>query len=121
MSAPTISALIVGIVFAAIITAVIAFFADKGTNRDWLVAGGLALLLMAIGIANLLTENPRETHIATAIVGALLPVAGATGITHGTRRVRPWIRWPVVFISSFVLLLGGLLLGASIIPRFLGG
>lgn len=121
MGALDVPALTLGLVAAVIITAVVAFFADNGTPRDWLVAGALALLLMAIGIANLMTESPRETHIATAIVGAILPVAGATGITHGTRRVRPWIRWPIVFLTAFVLLLGGLLLGASVLPRFIGG
>lgn len=113
--------LVVGIVVAAAITATIALFADRGTRRDWIVAGGVALLLMALGIANLMTERPRETHVATAIVGAILPVVGATGITHSTRRARPWIRWPSVFLATLLLLLGGLLFGASVLPRFLGG
>ena len=121
MGAVDIPALSLAAVIAAVVTAAVAFFADKGTRRDWIVTAGIALLLMAIGIVNLLMERPRETHIATPIVGALFAAFGATGLTHGTRRVRPWIRWPAIFLSTFVLLLGGLLFGASILPRFLGG
>ena len=114
-------ALSLAVAIAAVITGVVAFFANGGTRRDWLVAGGLALLIMIAGILNLLTEQPRETHIATAVVGALLPVAGSMGLSHAMRRARPWLRWLVVFLFSFVLLIGGLLIGASILPRFIGG
>ena len=121
MGAVDVPALTLSLLAAAAVTAAVGFLADKRTNRDWLVTAGLALIVMAIGIANLMTESPRETHIAAPIVGALLGVFGATGLTHGTRRVRPWIRWPAVFLGTFVLLLGGLLFGASVLPRFLGG
>ena len=120
MSAVDVPALLLSILVAAGITAVVAFFADSGTRRDWIVAGALALGLIALAIVNLLGETPRETHIATALVGPLLPVAGAVGMARATRGVRRWIRWLVVFLLSFVLLLSGLLLGASILPRFLG-
>jgi hypothetical protein len=78
-------------------------------------------LLAAIGIFDLLGERPRETHLATAVLGAALPVLGALGLARGMRRVRPWVRWLVVFLAALVSLLGGLLLGASILPRFFGG
>src|SRR5688500_9022340 len=121
MGAVDVAALSLSIIISAAITAVLARFANSGTRRDWVVAGATALLLMLIGIVDLLTERPRETHMATAVVGALLPVAGAIGVMRGSRRIqRAWLRWLIVFLVAFVLLLGGLLLGASILPRFLG-
>jgi uncharacterized membrane protein len=121
MRSVDIPALLLAILISAAITAVLALYAREGRKRDWLIAGAAALALVAIGIANLMTESPRETHIATAFTGAMLPVAGAMGIIAGTRRVRPWLRWLVVFLLTFVLLVCGLLLGASILPRFIGG
>lgn len=121
MGATDVPALSLAIAIAALITGVIAFFANAGTRRDWLIAGGLALAIMLLGIVNLLTERPRETHIATAIVGALLPVSGAMGLSHSMRRARPWLRWLCVFLLAFALLIGGLLIGASILPRFIDG
>jgi hypothetical protein len=38
---------------------------------------------------------------------------------HATRRVRPWVRWIMVFGTAFFLLFGGLLLGATIPSRLL--
>lgn len=121
MTSVDIPALLLAIAISAAITAVLALYAREGRKRDWLIAGAAALVLTAIGVANLMTESPRETHIATAFTGAMLPVAGAMGIIAGTKRVRPWLRWLVVFVLTFVLLVSGLLLGASILPRFIGG
>jgi|SRR5687767_3342410 len=121
MTSVDIPALLLTVAIAALITAVLALYARNGQKRDWLIAGGVALLLAALGVANLATESPRETHIATAFTGSMLPVAGAMGIIAGTKRVRPWLRWLVVFVLTFVLLILGLMLGASILPRFIGG
>ena len=121
MGAVDVAALALAVIVAGGVTAVIALFADTGTRRDWIVSGAMALVLVTLAIANLLGETPRETHMATAILGPVLSVAGAMGIARATRRVRPWLRWTIVFLSSFVLLLAGLLLGASILPRFLDG
>lgn len=116
-----VAALSLAIIVSAAITTVLILFASTGTRRDWLVAGVTGLVVMTVGILDLLTEQPRETHMATAIAGALLPVAAATGMTRALRRSRAWVRWLAVFLAAFVLLAGGLLLGASILPRFLGG
>lgn len=121
MGAVDVAALTVAIIIAGAITAVIALFADTGTRRDWVVGGSLVLLLVAVAIANLSRETPRETHIATAILGPGLAVAGAMGIARATRRMRPWLRWVIVFLFALLLLLGGLLLGAAVLPRFIGG
>jgi hypothetical protein len=121
MGSVDVPALLLAIAVSGAITAVLAFFARDGRRRDWLVAGGVALVLAAAGVMNLMTESPRETHVATAIAGAILPVAGAMGPIAGTRRVRPWLRWLVVFLIAFGLLIAGLLIGASILPRFIGG
>jgi UDP-N-acetylmuramyl pentapeptide phosphotransferase/UDP-N-acetylglucosamine-1-phosphate transferase len=121
MGAVDVPALTLAIVVSAAITAALIFFASTGTRRDWIVAGGVSLLLMAIGVIDLLTEQPRETHLATAIVGAMLAVAGATGITRALRHSRTWVRWLAVFLTAFLLLVSGALFGASVLPRFLGG
>jgi UDP-N-acetylmuramyl pentapeptide phosphotransferase/UDP-N-acetylglucosamine-1-phosphate transferase len=121
MSAVSVPALSVAVIVSAAITAALLFFASTGTRRDWVIAGIMSLVLMAIGIVELLFEEPRETHLATAVVGALLPVASATGIARALRNSRTWVRWLAVFITAFLLLLTGLVLGASILPRFLGG
>lgn len=121
MTSVDLPALLLAIAISAAITAVLALYAREGRKRDWLIAGAITLVLTVTGVANLLTESPRETHIATAFTGAMLPVAGAMGIIAGTKRVRPWLRWLVVFVLTFALLVSGLLLGASILPRFIGG
>jgi UDP-N-acetylmuramyl pentapeptide phosphotransferase/UDP-N-acetylglucosamine-1-phosphate transferase len=121
LGAVDVAALSLSLVLSAAITAVLILYAGSGTRRDWMVAGVVSLVLMAIGIIDLLTEKPRETHLATAIVGALLPVAGATGVTRALRNSRTWVRWLSVFLTAFVLLIAGLLVGASILPRFIGG
>lgn len=120
MGAVDLTALSLSIVISAVITAVVIRFASTGTRRDWAVAGILALVLMIAGIAELLTEQPRETHLATWIVGAVLPVAAATGIARALRSSRTWVRWLSVFMTAFLLLVAGLLIGASVVPRFLG-
>ena len=121
MGAVDVPAITLAVVVSAAITAVLIFFASSGTRRDWMVAGAVSLVLMLVGIIDLLTEQPRETHLATAIVGAMLPVAGATGMSRALRHSRTWVRWLAVFVTAFLLLTAGLLVGASILPRFLGG
>ena len=121
MGAVDVAALSLSIIVSLAITVVLELFARSDARRDWIVAAVLALALMAAGIIDLLTEKPRETHMATAVIGALLPVAGAMGLTRAMRGARPWVRWLSVFLLAFLLLLGGLLLGASILPRFIGG
>ena len=106
---------------SAAITAVLGLFADKGIHRDWLVAAGVALVVFAIGSIDLMRESPRETHWATWIIGSTLPVAVTTGALHATRAMKPWQRWPLMFLMAFVFLFLGLFLGASIVPRFIGG
>ena len=121
VGAVDVAALSLSLFLSAAITAVLILFASTGTRRDWIIAGIMGLVLMAAGIVDLLFETPRETHLATAVMGALLPVAGATGIARALRRSRTWVRWLTVFITAFLLLITGLLLGASILPRFIGG
>jgi hypothetical protein len=77
-------------------------------------------VLIAIGVLDLLRQEPRETHMATVILGGTLPVLGALGTLRGTRRVsKRWIRWPLIFLMTFVLLFVGLLIGATVLPRYL--
>jgi len=102
------------------ITISLAFAHRAGSRRRvWVAAAVLTGLLIALGLIDLLRESPRETHLATVIVGASLPVLGAIGMIRGTRRVRPWLRWTLVFAGTVVLLFSALLIGATILPRFL--
>lgn len=97
------------------------WFGNRGDDkrRGWIAAAALAAVLLAIGLLDVLRATPRETHVATAVFGATLPVLGAMGMILGTRRVRPLVRWPMVFVTAFVLLFGGVLLGAAVLPKFL--
>jgi hypothetical protein len=115
------SALLLGIGASGIITAALAWASRReGTARLWITAAALTVLLVAIGFVDLMRERPRETHIATLLVGIPIPVLGAVGLYYAMRRVRPWVRWSVIFLAGFVLLFLGLLIGAAIMPRFLG-
>lgn len=119
-SAFDIPALLLTIVVAAIIAAALVYAHRDGNNRrGWIVAGVLTLVFSAIGALDLLRSSPRETHFTTVIVGVALPVLGALGMIHGTRRVRPWVRWLLTFVTALVLLIGGLQLGATVAARFL--
>ena len=113
-------ALLISIIVALAITVAL-MVAHRGDNhrRGWLAAGGVSAALIAIGLIDLLRVTPRETNIGAVIVGAALPVLGALGMIRGTRRVRPWIRWPMVFLTAYALLFGGLLIGATLASRLL--
>ena len=111
-------ALLTAIGVALVITLALRF-AHRGENhrRGWITAGILAAVLTGIGFIDLLRATPRETYFSTVIVGAALPVLGALGMIRGTRPVRPWIRWPLVFLTAFLLLFGGLIIGATFASR----
>jgi hypothetical protein len=113
-------ALVLATVIAAVITAVL-FLAHREDNnrRGWIAAAAVTAILLAIGLADLLREKPRETFIAAPLIAAALPVLGATGMIRGTRRMRPWLRWLLVFVTTFLLLFTGLLLGATVLPKYL--
>jgi hypothetical protein len=120
MGAVDVPAITLAAVLSAAITAALGFFGDKGTRRDWIVAGGVALAVFAIGMIDLLRETPRETFWATWIFGAGVPVAVSTAVLHSTRAMKPWVRYPTIFLITFVLLFGGLLFGSSVLPRWIG-
>jgi hypothetical protein len=121
-------AILLGVATAAVITAATSYAAGGGdatgnSGGRWrrliIVGGALTLVLGTLAFMDLLREQPRETHVATVIVGVLLPNLGAVGMQQAARRVRPWIRWTLVFVTVFVLLFAGLLIGAAFVPRFL--
>ena len=94
---------------------------EDNRRRAWIVAGGLFALLVAIGLLDLLTRSPRDTHVATVVLGAAFPVAGTVGVIRATRRLRRrWVRWIVVSLATFALFFAGLLIGATVVPRYLG-
>jgi intracellular septation protein A len=92
---------------------------DAIPRRSWLMAAALAAVLTTIGLVEILTAKPREVHMATVFTGVLAPVLGALGLIRATRRVRPWARWPIIYVSTLVLLFAGLLIGAALLPRYL--
>lgn len=92
---------------------------DRGAKRLWLLAAAAAAVLILAGLLDLARESPRETHGATVVVGALLAVLGGVGATYGTRRMRAWLAWPIVIVTTFVLLFAGALIGATLLPRYL--
>ncbi|MEX2152085.1 MAG: hypothetical protein WD825_02040 [Gemmatimonadaceae bacterium] len=111
--------LLATLVAGGITVALILAYRGDNARRLWIAAGAVALLLLAVGLVDLLRATPRETHLAAPVVGVILPALGAVGMIRGTRRVRPWVRWLLVFATAFVLLFAGLLLGATVVPRFL--
>ena len=120
-SAVDFTALALGVLAAAAITGALWWAVRRGGSRRlWIIALSVTVALMAVGFVDLLRERPRETHIAAIVLGVPVPVLGAVGMQHAMRRVRPWIRWAVVFLVAFALLFLGLLIGAAIAPRFLG-
>lgn len=114
-------ALALGVLASLVITGALAWASRRqGATRLWVTAAAVTAALVTIGLVDLMRERPRETHIATLLVGIPMPVLGAVGLQYAMRRVRPWVRWSVVFLVAFVLLFAGLLVGAAIMPRFLG-
>jgi hypothetical protein len=118
MGAVDVPALLLAAVLSAAITAALVLFADKGIRRDWLVAGGVALVVFAVGSLDLMRETPHETYWATWIFGAGLPVAITTGVLHSSRSMKPWQRVPMLFLVTYLMLFIGLLFGSSLLPRF---
>lgn len=88
-------------------------------RRGWIVAGVVAAVLIALGIVDLLVRPMRDTHLVAPVVGGILPTLGALGMIRATRQVRPWIRWPLVFLTAYVLLFAGLLIGATAASKLL--
>jgi hypothetical protein len=114
-------ALFLAIALAVLVSAVM-IWAHGNTNkrRGWIAAAGLFVVLIALGVLDLQRQQTRDTHLATVILGASLSVLGAMGTIRGTKRVtRRWIRWPMIFLATFVLLFIGLLVGATVVPRYL--
>jgi len=120
LSALDVPALLLAAFVAVVIaTALLFAYRNEDKKRAWIVSGVLVGVAVVLGVLDLAREVPRETHIATPLIGGALPVLGALGIVRGTRGVRMWLRWSIVFVTALVLLFVGLLMGATILPRFL--
>ena len=109
------NALVIAVLIALGITAALMrAHRDDDHRRGWITAGYVAAALIAIGIADLVVAPRHEIPGATVLVGSALPVLGAVGMIRATRRVRPWVRWLMVFATAFVFLFVGLLIGATV-------
>ena len=112
--------LLATLIAAGITEALIRAHRGENHRRGWIMAGIVSGVLLAIGLIDLRVAPRHEIPIATVIVGGTLPVLGTVGMIRATHRGRrPWIRWLMVFATAFVLLFGGLLLGATIPSRLL--
>lgn len=114
-----IPALLVAMGVATAITAVLAWaLRDGDSRRGWIAAGALTGVLLVIGVGDLVRHSPRETPFTLLLLGVVPPVLGALGVLRGTRRLRPWLRLPLVYATALLLLFGGFLLGA-VVSRWL--
>ena len=112
-------ALILAIAVALAITVALFFGARESKRRAWITAGAVTAGLIVVGLLNLLRATPRETHLATVFVGAIVPVLSALGLVRATQPMRPVFRWPLVFFVTLVVLFAALLFGATMVPRYL--
>ncbi len=113
-------ALWLGLAIALVITVVVVVaHRDDNLRRGWIAAAALAVVLLALGLVDLQRASQRDTHLLAPILGAILPAAGASAMARASRRMRPWLQWPLVFVAALVLLFGGLLFGAAVAPRYL--
>jgi hypothetical protein len=113
------SALLLAIFVSLAIT--VAFFAAERRTRRfaWITAGVLITALVTVGLIDLQRASPRETHLATVFFAGVVPVLGALGLARATAPMRPYFRWPLVFLATLVLLFVALLFGATMVPRYL--
>ena len=115
----SVSALVVSFLIPLVITVVL-WFANRGGQRRqlWLAAAATGGVLLVLGVIDLATSSPRETPYTTAILGAALPVLGTAALLRATRILHTWVRLPLAYVVCVVLFYGGLLLGATIVPRW---
>ena len=115
-------ALLIALAITVLISGVLlAAHGEDNGRRAWIAASALFAVLLAIGLLDLLTRSPRDTHVATVVLGAAFPVAGTVGVIRAARRLRRrWLRWILVSLATFVLFFAGLLIGATLVPRYLG-
>jgi len=114
-SALDVTALLVGLAIALIITGALGWALRRGEpRRGWIAAGALFVGFAAVGVADLLRHAPRETPFSTVLIGAAIPILGTLGMVRGTRRLPPWGRWPLVSLVAFLLVFGGLLAGTML-------
>jgi uncharacterized membrane protein YhhN len=120
LSAVDLPALVLAVCIAALICGALAW-ANRGDDvrRGWITAGITLAVMVAIGALDLIREQPRETHFATLVFGAAIPLLGANGFILATRRTRPAVRWTLLYVVTLLLLFAGLLFGATIVPRWL--
>ena len=105
--------LIAAVIAAAIASTLLRFDSREQVRRGWIVAGILALILVALGAVDLYRQPWPDVPFSAVIIAALFAVLGTKGIVHGTRRVRPWLRWILAFVIAYLLLFAGLLTGAT--------
>jgi ABC-type Mn2+/Zn2+ transport system permease subunit len=113
--------LLAGAITLLIAAVLIVAHGEENKRRAWMAAGVLFAVLLALGLLDLVSRSPRDTHVATVVLGAAFPVAGTVGVIRAARRVRHrWLRWILVFLATFALFFAGVLIGGTVVPRYLG-
>jgi hypothetical protein len=119
--AASVIALVLAVVIAASVTTTLIMSERPFDHRRiWRAGGILAVVLIALGLLDVFTRSPRELTPSVIVLGAATPILGSIGIIYGTRRVKPWVRWILVFVTAFLLLFVGLIFGATTTARYLG-
>jgi UDP-N-acetylmuramyl pentapeptide phosphotransferase/UDP-N-acetylglucosamine-1-phosphate transferase len=115
-----IPAVLLGLIVAAVITAVL-LWAHRADNhrRGWIAAGVIVLVLGALGALDVARESPRETNFTTPLIAALVATLAALGMVRATHRANLWLRAPIVFVTALIMLFGGLLFAASYVAKIL--
>jgi len=113
-------ALVTGLLIAAGISfALLVAHRGENTRRGWASAAGLVVLLSVVAALDLARETPRETNISTPVIAVLVATLASLGMVRATHRMRMLYRAPLVFVTSFVLLICGLLFASTYAAKVL--
>ena len=109
-----------GLLIAAGISAGLLLAHRDGNNkRGWAMGAGLVILLSVVAALDLARESPRETNVSTPVIAVGVATLASLGMVRATHRMRMRYRAPLVFVTAFVLLLGGLLFAATYAAKVL--
>jgi hypothetical protein len=71
------------------------------------------VLISVLAAVDLARESPRETNFTTPLIAVAIATLASLGMVRATHRMRMLFRAPLIFVTAFILLLGGLLFAAT--------